>query len=236
MTNRILIATAAAVIMASCSAPEAVKNDLRAPAYPLITIDPYTSAWSTTDRLYDSQVKHWTGRDFPLMGTLRVDGELYRFMGAEDIPMDALAPISYEQPWQGRYTFDAPAAGWEGRDFNDTSWKSSDAAFGTPEETNVQTLWPTKDIWVRRTIQIDPAQLNGGTLFVKYSHDDTFELYFNGEQIVATPYEWKKDRWVEIPAELAATAAEAMPCCSSRRTTAPRYCAASKWNSRRWSR
>ena len=60
MTNRILIATAAAVIMASCSAPEAVKNDLRAPAYPLITIDPYTSAWSTTDRLYDSQVKHWT--------------------------------------------------------------------------------------------------------------------------------------------------------------------------------
>lgn len=111
MTNRILIATAAAVIMASCSAPEAVKNDLRAPAYPLITIDPYTSAWSTTDRLYDSQVKHWTGRDFPLMGTLRVDGELYRFMGAEDIPMDALAPISYEQPWQGRYTFDAPAAG-----------------------------------------------------------------------------------------------------------------------------
>lgn len=208
MTNRILIATAAAVIMASCSAPEAVKNDLRAPAYPLITIDPYTSAWSTTDRLYDSQVKHWTGRDFPLMGTLRVDGELYRFMGAEDIPMDALAPISYEQPWQGRYTFDAPAAGWEGRDFNDTSWKSSDAAFGTPEETNVQTLWPTKDIWVRRTIQIDPAQLNGGTLFVKYSHDDTFELYFNGEQIVATPYEWKKDRWVEIPAELAATAAD----------------------------
>ena len=40
---------------------------------------------------------------------------------------------------------------------------------------------------MRRTIQIDPAQLNGGTLFVKYSHDDTFELYFNGEQIVATP-------------------------------------------------
>ena len=29
---------------------------------------------------------------------------------------------------------DAPAAGWEGRDFNDTSWKSSDAAFGTPEQ------------------------------------------------------------------------------------------------------
>ena len=144
MTNRILIATAAAVIMASCSAPEAVKNDLRAPAYPLITIDPYTSAWSTTDRLYDSQVKHWTGRDFPLMGTLRVDGELYRFMGAEDIPMDALAPISYEQPWQGRYTFDAPAAGWEDRDFNDTSWKSGDAAFGTPRRRTSRRSGPRR--------------------------------------------------------------------------------------------
>ena len=209
MTNKTLMAAAfSALLLASCSAPEAVKNDLRAPAYPLVTIDPYTSAWSTTDRLYDSQVKHWTGRDFPLMGTLRVDGELYRFMGAEEIPMETLAAISYEQPWQGRYTFDAPRQGWQERDFNDSAWKSGEAAFGTPEETNVQTLWPTKDIWVRRTIEIDPAQLNGGTLFVKYSHDDTFELYFNGQQIVATPYEWKKDRWVEIPAELAATAAD----------------------------
>ena len=208
MVRKILIAAAAAALTVSCSAPEAVKNDLRAPAYPLVTIDPYTSAWSTTDRLYDSQVKHWTGRDFPLMGTLRVDGELYRFMGAEDIPMETLAAISYEQPWQGRYTFDAPREGWQARDFNDSAWKSGAAAFGSPEETNVQTLWPTKDIWVRRTIEIDPAQLNGGTLFVKYSHDDTFELYFNGQQIVATPYEWKKDRWVEIPAELAATAAD----------------------------
>ena len=33
------------------------KNELRAPAYPLITIDPYTSAWSMANNLYDKPVK-----------------------------------------------------------------------------------------------------------------------------------------------------------------------------------
>ena len=209
MTKNIIFAAAATAMLLSCATtPEQVKNELRAPAYPLITIDPYTSAWSTTDRLYDSQVKHWTGRDFPLMGTLRVDGELYRFMGEEISPMQALAPISYEEPWTGAYTFDASRGEWQAADFDDKAWKRGEAAFGTPEETNIHTPWLTKDIWVRRTVEIDPAELGNSTLFVKYSHDDTFQLYFNGREIVSTPYEWKKDRWVEISPELAATAAD----------------------------
>lgn len=50
---------------------------------PLITIDPYTSGWSFGDNLYDGPVKHWTGKDFPMIGVAKVDGKLYRFMGAE---------------------------------------------------------------------------------------------------------------------------------------------------------
>ena len=34
------------------------KNELRAPAYPLVTIDPYTSGWSFNDHLYDGTIKH----------------------------------------------------------------------------------------------------------------------------------------------------------------------------------
>lgn len=208
MTRKLslLLVSLVTLTMISCGSGEHVANTLRAPAYPLITIDPYTSAWSMTDNLYDSQVKHWTGTDFQFLGVARVDGKLYRFMGQEEIPMHGIAPISYEKDWEGAYTFDQPRKGWESMEFNDRSWKRGKASFGTPEQPNCNTAWNTHDIWVRRTIEFDPALLEGNRLFVKYSHDDTFQLYFNGEQIVSTPYEWKNDRWIEIPAALAATA------------------------------
>ena len=189
-----------------CGSGEHVANTLRAPAYPLITIDPYTSAWSMSDKLYDSQIKHWTGTDFQFLGVIRVDGKPYRFMGLEEIPMQAIAPISYEKDWVGAYTFDSPRKGWESKDFNDSSWKHGKASFGTPEQPNCNTPWLGHDIWVRRTIEFNPKKMEGKKLFVKYSHDDTFQLYFNGEQIVSTPYEWKNDRWIEIPTEIASSA------------------------------
>ena len=83
---------------------EVVKNDLRAPAYPLVTIDPYASAWSMSDNLYDSPVRHWTGKDFPLIGVVKVDGVSYRFMGTEELEMNAIVPTSQQGDWTGRYT------------------------------------------------------------------------------------------------------------------------------------
>ncbi|MCP9612533.1 glutaminase family protein [Coprobacter tertius] len=159
-------------------------NDLRAPAYPLITIDPYTSAWSMADNLYDLPVKHWTGHDFPMLGIIKVDGECYRFMGNEKAVMKQVVNTADKAPWKGNYTFEKPASEWMNPDFNDSAWKKGTGAFGTPAKT-VKTDWPGTDIWVRRTIEIEPELLTKD-LILEYSHDDNLELYINGKEVVNT--------------------------------------------------
>ncbi len=60
---------------------------LRPPAYPLITIDPYFSVWSATDRLTDSETIHWTGADNVICGVATIDGKEYQIIGkGKNIP------------------------------------------------------------------------------------------------------------------------------------------------------
>ena len=56
---------------------------LRAPAYPLVTIDPYFSVWSMDDLLNGDTTKHWTGKSNSLLGIAKVDGRELLFLGWE---------------------------------------------------------------------------------------------------------------------------------------------------------
>jgi len=160
-------------------------NEFRAPAYPLVTIDPYTSVWSTSDQLFDSPVKHWTGTTQSFIGAIKVDGQVYRFLGKENIPLQPVIPNAKYEKWMGKYVFSAPEAGWENPDFNDSAWKNGSAAFGTEGMDQASTVWNTKEIWVRREF-ILPETESSTELFLIYSHDDDFELFLNGKEIVNT--------------------------------------------------
>ena len=62
---------------------------LRAPAYPLITIDPYFSVWSPSTNPTEADTVHWTNRPNTISIVATVDGKEFRLMGAygnENIP------------------------------------------------------------------------------------------------------------------------------------------------------
>lgn len=182
------------------------KNHLRAPAYPLLSVHPDVCLWSMEDTLFRQHLKFSDGRrDFPLVGAIRVDGKTYRFMGLQEVPLQTLGPVSYEKVWEGKYTFAPPAPGWERIEFDDSGWKKGLAAFGTREQRDTRTVWPSSNIWVRREIILDKELSDNDSLFLRYSHDDVFQLYINGKQLVSTGFEWRNDVQVYIPDSIAET-------------------------------
>ena len=48
--------------------------NLRAPAVPLITVDPFFSVWSPDTKLNHAKTEHWSAKGNSILGTVTVDG------------------------------------------------------------------------------------------------------------------------------------------------------------------
>lgn len=153
----------------------------KAPAYPLITHNPNFSIWSMSDELNTSTTKHWTETDHSLLGLIKVDGQLYRFLGKEEVNYDTILGTSQDQSFTVNYTESKPQGDWTTAGYQATGWKSGAAPIGDNEKA-VKTVWKSDDIWVRRTFNVaNPKKIND--LLLKLNHDDNIVVYLNGKEV-----------------------------------------------------
>lgn len=128
----LLLTTFWGVFVEAGNNKEVPVSNLRVPAYPLVTIDPYISAWSHTDKLYEDEVRHWTGTEHSLTGVLRVDGKCYRFMGKGEQALTSILKDARDEEWTAKYTNTMPYADWYTKEYNDTEWQEGAGHSGAP--------------------------------------------------------------------------------------------------------
>ena len=170
--------------------------DLRLPAVPLVVNDPYFSIWSPYNELNGGTTRIWYDQEKSMDGLLRVDGEVYRFMGQEKGELlGSLLPMGNKGAWTAKVKYADPGAGWANPDVDETRWQTQRGPFGSKGEyPYIQTSWTgdNKDIYIRRHVTLTEDDLKSD-LYLIYSHDDKCEAYINGTQVVSTDVSWKQN-------------------------------------------
>lgn len=193
-----------------------------APAYPLVTHDPYFSIWSMTDTLNAAPTKHWTGADQPLTGLIKVDGKTYNIMGNQGDPA-AQKSVSIKAT-QTIYTFscgpvDATITFTSPLIINDLdlvsrpvsyisySVKSNDAAthevqvyFGA--STNIAVNKPDQEVTTQKYSTPQLSILKAGTLAQPVLQKKGDDLRIDwGYMYVAVPASAKASQYISLASE-----------------------------------
>lgn len=177
------------VILLMCACRNNDRESISFPAvfasqHTLMTLTPKFSIQAIGATLHKEYLRLSTGKYFPMVGILRVDGKAYRFMGGDSLRISPLASIStLSYKWGAKYSYLYPSANWEQPEYDDSHWQDGTGSFGSEDYLYpTHTLWGANSIYVRRHITIDNKEvLNGHKLYIQYIADDQIKLYCNGE-------------------------------------------------------
>ena len=137
--------------------------------------------------LTDKQIwSKWAGRD--LVASKNINENWAPFPTPPVVT--ALAPTSEKQAVTWKYTLTQPAGQWFGQNYDDSTWKTGAAGFGSgvADGATIRTDWTADDIWARREFTLTAAQLaNRNNLQIAIRHDDEGEVYLNGVQAARIP-------------------------------------------------
>ena len=180
------------------------KVSLRLPSVPLLVNDPYFSFWSPYDNLNDGTTKHWDNQQKAMDGLLRVDGQVYRFMGSQRATkLLPIAPMGNKGGYTAKVRTSMPSAlesTWMDPDLNESGWSTQTGPWGTSSEyPYIKSNWTgnNTDRYIRRHVTLTADDLRNDLWFI-YSHDDVCQAYINGVQIVSTKEEWHQNVRVHI--------------------------------------
>jgi hypothetical protein len=91
-----------------------------------------------------------------------------------------VAPTAQDEPVTWRYTTQRPGRSWYAIDFDASSWKEGKSGFGTRGTPGsiVNTIWDSRDIWLRREFTLPDGKWDNIGLNVH--HDEDVQIYVNG--------------------------------------------------------
>ncbi|HLL43557.1 MAG TPA: DUF4965 domain-containing protein [Segetibacter sp.] len=161
-------------------------QDLRAPAYPLITHDPYLSIWSFGDTLNQTQTKHWTGVEQPISGVVKVDGQAYQFLGTPPSQKEYILPTAGKTPYHVTYTYSQPGEGWEQPTSSTDGWTKGPAPYDTVKDSSIPPRTKfQQEVWYKREFTVNNTNFENPQLYI--SHDSQVEVYLNGVKVFESP-------------------------------------------------
>ena len=97
-----------------------------------------------------------------------------------------LSPTSEREGVAWRYSLEKPEGVWTGNGFDDSGWPQAPGGFGQVEAKGhvARTEWEGRDIWLRRSFELDDLPRNP---FLRFHHEEVIEIFLNGQKLVKLP-------------------------------------------------